>query len=94
MSRGDQVVAVTRDWAQFLTMAEFATAAPAAQGLFLRDAMTQLRLDRDGLAKRIGVSRKCLNRWLVSRESAEFRAMPRMAWKFIGEIAELSPAEA
>jgi aspartate carbamoyltransferase catalytic subunit len=93
MSQGDHAVAVTRDWRQFMDMPEFGGAATATQGLFLRDALVQLQLDRDGLADRIGVSRKCLNRWMVARESAEFRAMPRMAWKFITEIAGCRLAE-
>lgn len=77
---------VQRDWPAFMQQKDFITQAPNAQSLLLQDAMTRLDLDKESFACRIGVSKKCLSKWLSTPDSAEFRHMNRMAWTFITEI--------
>lgn len=57
-----------------------------SQQAFLRDAMRRLDLTREALAERIGTSRRALDAWLLPEPSKEFRRMPEMARRFIGEI--------
>lgn len=59
---------------------------PLSQQEFLRDAMTVLGLTRDQFAERIGAKKRALDNWLLPSDSQEFRTMPDMAWKFVGEI--------
>ena len=59
---------------------------PLSQQEFLRDAMTVLGLTRDQFAERIGAKKRALDNWLLPDDSQEFRTMPDMAWKFVGEI--------
>lgn len=57
------------------------------QASFLRDAMRRLEMTRDQFSERIAVKRKTLDSWLLPPEgNTAARAMPDMAWKFIGEI--------
>lgn len=86
MSTEGSVLVAERDWTQFVVRTDFEELAPLAQALFVHDAMTRLGMSRDQLALRIGVSRKCLGKWMARHGTAEFRTMPSMAWKFIGEI--------
>jgi hypothetical protein len=79
-------ISAERDWSGFLAEAGFEAAAPLAQAMFLADAMARLGLSREALAARIGVSSKGMAKWMADRESRDFRAMPRIAWKFIVEI--------
>jgi aspartate carbamoyltransferase catalytic subunit len=58
---------------------------------FLRQAMQQLALTRDGLAGRLSVTRRALDAWLLPAGSSEFRSMPEVVGKFIGEIIESHP---
>lgn len=90
---GRHLVSVERDWVRFMAQVDFCDVAPSVQCLFLTDAMARLGMGRDDFAARIGVSKKGLSKWLADRHSKEFRAMPVMAWKFIGEILE-RPAKA
>ena len=82
------MVIVQRDWSAFMLQSDFASLAPQAQSLFLQDAMDLLGLGKEAFATRIGVSKKCLDKWLSANGSTEFRQMNRMAWKFITEILE------
>lgn len=59
-----------------------------SQQEFLRDAMARLSLTREEFADRIGAKKRALDNWLLPSESAEFRTMPDMAWKFIREILQ------
>lgn len=61
---------------------------PKPQQEFLRDAMSRLGMTRDQFAERIGTKKRTLDNWLLSSESAEYRGMPDMAWKFVREILE------
>ncbi|KKB61162.1 hypothetical protein WM40_24835 [Robbsia andropogonis] len=61
---------------------------PTTQQEFLRNAMTQLDMTREQFAERIGTKKRTLDNWLLSTESAEYRSMPDMAWKFVREILE------
>lgn len=79
-------VTAERDWTQFVGRADFDELAPLAQALFVQDAMNKLGMTREQLAQRIGVSRKCLGKWMARHGTSEFRSMPAMAWKFLGEI--------
>lgn len=59
-----------------------------SQQAFLRDAMRRLNLTRDVFATRIGVKRRALDTWLLPEESQEFRAMPEVVERFVGEIVQ------
>jgi aspartate carbamoyltransferase catalytic subunit len=56
------------------------------QQVLLRDAMRQLNMTRDAFAERIGSRRRALDAWLLPDESNEFRSMPEVARRFVGEI--------
>ncbi len=64
---------------------------PIAQQKFLREAMVALSMTRDEFAARIGASRRRLDNWLLPTESAGYREMDEMAWKFIREILNNLP---
>lgn len=81
-------VTVGRDWRQFVERSDFDELAPLAQALFLVDAMDLLGMTRDDFAERISVSKRCLAKWMARQGTSEFRKMPNMAWRFIGEILE------
>lgn len=53
---------------------------------FLKQAMTSLDVTREGLAQRIGVSVKTVNKWMSPKESDEFRVMPTMARYYMNDI--------
>jgi aspartate carbamoyltransferase catalytic subunit len=61
------------------------------QQTILRDAMRRLNMTRDAFATRIGVSRRALDTWLLPDESAESRAMPEIASRYVSEILERMP---
>lgn len=86
MSVDDTVVEADRNWGQFVAREDFGELAPLAQALFLQDAMNRLGMSKEQFALRISVSKKCLSKWMARRGTSEFRSMPAMAWKFIGEI--------
>lgn len=65
-----------------------------SQQVFLRDAMRRLNFTRDGLAQRLGVSRRALDSWLLPDESAEMRKMPDIAQRFVLEILKGSAVAA
>lgn len=85
---GMGMVTVERDWPQFVERNDFDELAPLAQALFLLDAMNRLGMTRDDFAERIGVSKRCLAKWMARHGTSEFRQMPHMAWRFISEILE------
>jgi aspartate carbamoyltransferase catalytic subunit len=62
------------------------------QQTILRDAMRRLNMTRDAFATRIGVSRRALDTWLLPDESAESRAMPEIASRYVSEILERTPS--
>jgi aspartate carbamoyltransferase catalytic subunit len=62
------------------------------QQTILRDAMRRLNMTRDSFATRIGVSRRALDTWLLPDESAESRAMPEIASRYVSEILERTPS--
>lgn len=64
-----------------------------SQQAFLRDAMRRLNFTRDAIAKRIGVSRRALDSWLLPEESSETRRMPDIAHRFILELLKHSSAD-
>lgn len=53
---------------------------------FLRGAMSRLGLTRDAFVKRIGVSRRALDTWLLPEGSPESRKMPEIVQRFVSEI--------
>lgn len=81
-------VTAERDWPRFVARADFEELAPLAQGLFVQDAMQRLTMSKDQFARRIGVSTTGLEKWMARNGTSDFRNMPLMAWKFIGEILE------
>ena len=58
------------------------------QQTFLRDAMRRLNLTRDHFSDRIGVRKRALDTWLLPETSSEFRVMPDIVSKFVGEILD------
>jgi len=56
------------------------------QQTFLRDAMRRLNLTRDNFSDRIGIRKRALDTWLLPETSSEFRVMPDIVSKFVGEI--------
>lgn len=80
------MLTVQRDWTAFMQLEDFETHAPKAQSMLLQDAMFYLELDKEAFATRIGVSKKCLGKWMSPPSSNEFRHMNRMAWTFITEL--------
>lgn len=81
-------VTAERNWPQFVARADFKNLAPLAQGLFVQDAMRRLNMTKEEFARRIGVSTTGLEKWMARHGTSDFRNMPSMAWKFIGEILE------
>lgn len=61
---------------------------PKTQQEFLFDAMATLGLTSEQFAERIGAKKRALDQWLLPSDSSEYREMPDMAWKFVGEILE------
>jgi len=57
-----------------------------AQQVLLRDAMRRLNMTREAFAERIGSRKRALDAWLLPDESAEYRAMPKVARRFVVEI--------
>lgn len=53
---------------------------------FLKQAMALLGVTREGLAQRIGVSVKTVNKWMSPKVSDEFRVMPTMAKYYVNDI--------
>ncbi|MFC5473233.1 aspartate carbamoyltransferase [Paraherbaspirillum soli] len=58
------------------------------QQAFLRDAMRRLNLTREAFSDRIGIRKRALDTWLLPDTSGEFRVMPEMVTKFVGEILQ------
>jgi aspartate carbamoyltransferase catalytic subunit len=58
------------------------------QQIFLRDAMQSLNMTRDAFAERLSVTKRSLDTWLLPEESQEFRSMPAVVERFIGEILQ------
>ena len=48
--------------------------------------MRRLNMTREAFAERIGSRKRALDTWLLPDESAEFRAMPEIVRRFVGEI--------
>lgn len=86
MKTPEGTASVERNWGQFVAREDFDKLAPLAQALFLQDAMHRLAMTKEQFAQRIGVSKKCLSKWMSRHGTQEFRNMPPIAWKFIGEI--------
>src|SRR5450830_1055502 len=63
------------------------------QQSFLRDTMRRLNLTREAFCSRIGVSRRAMDAWLLPAESQEFRRMPEIVERFVGEILITSANE-
>ena len=82
------MVIVQRDWPAFMKQVDFDLHSTKLQLLYLQDAMAQLKLSKEAFATRLGVSKKCLRKWMSAPTSTEFRQMPLMAWKFIAELNE------
>lgn len=53
--------------------------------------MRRLNMTREAFAERIGSRKRALDTWLLPDDSAEYRAMPEVVRRFVGEI--LSRAE-
>lgn len=53
---------------------------------FLKRTIAALGVTREGLAQRIGVSVKTINKWMSPKESDDFRVMPKMAEYYINDI--------
>ncbi|HEY9104560.1 aspartate carbamoyltransferase [Chitinimonas sp.] len=62
-----------------------------SQQITLRDAMRTLNLTRDGLADRLGVSKRAMDSWLLPDDSNEHRSMPTVVERFIAEILHSGP---
>ncbi|ODV43101.1 aspartate carbamoyltransferase catalytic chain [Cupriavidus sp. UYMMa02A] len=58
----------------------------ATQQTLLREAMSQLGMTREEFAARLSVSRRTLDKWLLPRESSDFRALPEMGRAYVQEI--------
>src|ERR1700692_1542336 len=56
------------------------------QQTLLRAAMQALSMTRDAFAERLSIKRRALDAWLLPDTSKEFRVMPDVVHKFIGEI--------
>lgn len=70
-----------------------------AQRERLREAMRRLDLTRNGLADRLGATRRALDTWLLPEDSRQHRRMPAVVAKVVGEIlaehsARTEPQEA
>lgn len=48
--------------------------------------MRRLNMTREAFAERIGSRKRALDAWLLPDESAEYRAMPEVVRRFVGEI--------
>lgn len=67
-------------------MATAKQTTPPPQQELLREAMAQLGMTRDEFAARISVSRRGLDKWLLPKESNDFRALPDIGRAYIEEI--------
>jgi aspartate carbamoyltransferase catalytic subunit len=61
------------------------------QQTLLREAMQTLNMTRDAFAERLSIKRRALDAWLLPDTSNEFRVMPDVVHKFIGEIMRVEP---
>src|SRR5579872_7020821 len=61
------------------------------QQVLLREAMQTLNMTRDAFAERLSIKRRALDAWLLPDTSNEFRVMPDVVHKFIGEIMRTEP---
>ncbi|RWA45638.1 hypothetical protein AU476_00980 [Cupriavidus sp. UYMSc13B] len=93
MSTPEDAVMAERNWGQFVAREDFDELAPLAQGLFLQDAMNRMAMSKEQFAQRISISKKCLSKWMSRHGTSEFRNMPPIAWKFIGEILAHTPRQ-
>lgn len=64
------------------------------QQVLLRDAMRRLNMTREAFAERIGSRKRALDTWLLPDDSAEFRAMPEVVRRFVGEILSRAESDA
>jgi hypothetical protein len=55
---------------------------------FLRSSMQTLSLTRQGLADRLRVSKRTLDKWLLPSESNDFRPLNEPVWALLREILE------
>lgn len=53
---------------------------------FLREAMSQLNMDRASFAERLGCAKRALDKWLLPHESNDFREMGEPIWNLVREI--------
>lgn len=53
---------------------------------FLRNAMAQLGMSREGFASRLGISVKTLNKWMTPDGGTDYRALPSMAQFYVKDI--------
>jgi predicted transcriptional regulator len=60
----------------------------ATQQEFLRAAMSELRLTRDGFAARLACPKRTLDKWLLPGNSKDHRTMDEAMWKFVREVLE------
>lgn len=56
------------------------------QQTFLREAMAELGLTRDGFSARLGCSRRALDKWLLPQDSNDFRRMDEATWNLVAQL--------
>jgi hypothetical protein len=60
----------------------------ATQQEFLREAMVELGLKREGFAMRLSCPKRTLDKWLLQDTSNDHRTMDNAMWHFVREVLE------
>lgn len=56
------------------------------QQTFLREAMAELGLTREGFSARLGCSRRAMDKWLLPQDSSDFRRMDEATWNLVAQV--------
>ena len=56
------------------------------QQTFLREAMAELGLTRDGFSARLGCSRRAMDKWLLPQDSRDYRRMDEATWNLVAQV--------
>lgn len=70
----------------FDEVGDMARAADVAQRDFLFAVQNELKLTRDGMARRMCCSRGTLNKWTETPGSENWRQLPATMWKHLAEV--------
>ncbi|HIH2745050.1 TPA: hypothetical protein ACYLN4_000719 [Burkholderia lata] len=74
-------------------MTKVIKSSTSPQREFLLEALAQLGVTQEAFAASIGTTRRTVENWMASPDSAAYRKMPDMVWLFVEEILAPPAAE-